>query len=201
MKNVKGQGHRGQTQPRRFLTITPVWIHWWLWNDAQSLKQHRRRVMLFFEVIGQISRWHRTKQSAILSQIEGLRTVTPFRIYQYLLNEAQSFLIKVIHQISRSHRLKINDLISVWGRLLGRSQLSNPSDLPFFQENAFENSVNKIAVSKLRFTYNVLFMTKTFSDFFIEISFRQIPESFIEDKSALVQAIDFCCEATTIDWT
>ena len=55
---VKSQGHRGQnpsypfqdcksqglkkssnlTQIGRFRTITPVWIHQWLWNDAQSLK-------------------------------------------------------------------------------------------------------------------------------------------------------------------
>ena len=36
-----------------------------------------------------------------------------------------------IHQISRSHRTKkITDLDQIWARLLGRSQLSNPSDLP-----------------------------------------------------------------------
>ena len=26
------------TQLNRFRTVTPVWIHQWLWNDAQSLK-------------------------------------------------------------------------------------------------------------------------------------------------------------------
>ena len=26
------------TRTGRFQTVTPVWIHWWLWNDAQSLK-------------------------------------------------------------------------------------------------------------------------------------------------------------------
>ena len=26
------------TQIRRFRTVTPVWIHQWLWNDAKSLK-------------------------------------------------------------------------------------------------------------------------------------------------------------------
>ena len=30
------------TQIGHFRTVTPVWIHQWLWNVAQSLKQHRR---------------------------------------------------------------------------------------------------------------------------------------------------------------
>ena len=37
---------------------------------------------------------------------------------------------EVIHQISRSHGLKIDDLDQIWARLLGQSQLSNPLDLP-----------------------------------------------------------------------
>ena len=43
--NAKGQGHRSKvkvievtTQLYRFRTVTPVWIHQWLRNDAQSLK-------------------------------------------------------------------------------------------------------------------------------------------------------------------
>ena len=30
------------TQIGRFRTVTLVWMHWWLWNDVQSLKQHKR---------------------------------------------------------------------------------------------------------------------------------------------------------------
>ena len=51
--SVKFQGHTGQkkspilTRIERFWTVTPVWIHWWLGNDAQSLKQHRRGALLF----------------------------------------------------------------------------------------------------------------------------------------------------------
>ena len=37
----------------------------------------------------------------------------------------------VIHQISRTHRRKTGDFNPIWVRLLGRSQLSNPSDLPW----------------------------------------------------------------------
>ena len=49
------------TQIERFRTVIPVWIHQWLWNDAQSLRQHRRGALLFFKVIRQLSRSHRTK--------------------------------------------------------------------------------------------------------------------------------------------
>ena len=47
----------------------------------------------------------------------------------------------VIHQISRSHGRKISDSNPISVRLLGRSQLSNPSDLPCWEwehENIFE---------------------------------------------------------------
>ena len=42
-------------------TVPPVWIHQWLWNDAQSLKQHRRGDIMFIKVIHQISRSHGKK--------------------------------------------------------------------------------------------------------------------------------------------
>ena len=48
------------TRIERFRTVTIVWIHRWLWNDAQSLKQHRRGALFFFKVIHQISRAHGT---------------------------------------------------------------------------------------------------------------------------------------------
>ena len=40
---IRGQRSRSQRSKQiltwigRFRTLTPVWIHWWLWNDAQSL--------------------------------------------------------------------------------------------------------------------------------------------------------------------
>ena len=40
-------------------TVTPVWIHIWLTNDVQSLKQPRKCALLFFKVICEISRSHR----------------------------------------------------------------------------------------------------------------------------------------------
>ena len=41
-------------------TVTPVWIDWWLRNDARSLKQHRRGALLFLKVLCQILWSHRT---------------------------------------------------------------------------------------------------------------------------------------------
>ena len=64
--SIKFQGHTAQkssilTKIGRFRTVTPVWIHWWLWNDAQSLKQHRGGAILLFKVIHRISRSHGSK--------------------------------------------------------------------------------------------------------------------------------------------
>ena len=63
--HAKGQGQRSKvkftkvsTQLSRFWTVTPVWIHIWRWNHAQSLMLLRRGVLLFFRVIRQISRSH-----------------------------------------------------------------------------------------------------------------------------------------------
>ena len=49
------------TQIGRFRTLSQVWIHQWLRNDAQSLKLHWRGALLFFKVIYQISRSHGSK--------------------------------------------------------------------------------------------------------------------------------------------
>ena len=44
------------TQIDCFRTVTWVWIHRYLWNNAQSLKWDRRDALLLFKVIRQISR-------------------------------------------------------------------------------------------------------------------------------------------------
>ena len=64
--HAKGQGQRSKvtevkTQLYRFRTVTPVSIHLWWWNDAQSLMLLRRGALLFFKVIRQISRSHGEK--------------------------------------------------------------------------------------------------------------------------------------------
>ena len=53
------------TQIGRFRTVTQVWNHRWLRNDAQSLEWHRRGALLFFNVIRQIARSHGSKNRRI----------------------------------------------------------------------------------------------------------------------------------------
>ena len=50
------------TQIGSLRTVTPVWIHQWLWNDAQILKQHKRCALLFFKVNHRFSQSHGTKK-------------------------------------------------------------------------------------------------------------------------------------------
>ena len=103
------------TQIWCFRIVTPVCIQWWLWNDAQSLKQHRRCALFFFKVIHQIRRSQGTKKSPILTCIGRFRTVTPVWIHRWLWNDAHSLtcywrgallFLKVIHEISRSQGTK-----------------------------------------------------------------------------------------------
>ena len=78
------------TRIENFRTVTPALIHWWLWSDAQSLKQHRRGALLILKVIRQILRSHGAKKLLILTQIERFRTVTQVWNHRWLGNDAQS---------------------------------------------------------------------------------------------------------------
>ena len=116
--HAKGQGQRSKvkttevkTQLNRFRTVTPVWIHIWWWNDAQSLMLLTRGA-LFFQGHPSNSKVTRLKKSSILTQIVCFQTVTPVWIQQWLWNDAQSLkwhrtgallFFKVLCQISRSH--------------------------------------------------------------------------------------------------
>ena len=76
----------------RFRTVTPIWIHPWLWNDAQGLTKYGRGALSFSNVIHQISRSHKTKESPILTQIEHFWTVTSVWIHPLLRYAAQSLM-------------------------------------------------------------------------------------------------------------
>ena len=132
------------TQIGRFRTITLVWIHWWLWNDAQSLKQHRRGALSFFKVIRQISRSHGTKNRQFWPElsVSGLQLRFEFTNGFEMMLKAWCNIEEVPNYFSRSSikfqghmGWKIDDFDQIWARLLGRSQLSNPSDLPCWINN------------------------------------------------------------------
>ena len=81
--HAKYQGQRSKVKVTEVMipysrsrTVTQVWIHIWQWNDAQSLVLLRRGALLFFKVIGQISRSHGTKNGRFFTQIGRFRTVT-----------------------------------------------------------------------------------------------------------------------------
>ena len=46
------------TKIGRFRTVTPVWIHWWLWNDSQSLKRYRKGALSFLAATKQLYKWY-----------------------------------------------------------------------------------------------------------------------------------------------
>ena len=63
--HAKGQGQRSKvkvtevmTPFSHFRTVTPVWIHIWCWNDAQSLMLHRRGALLFLAATKQLYEWY-----------------------------------------------------------------------------------------------------------------------------------------------
>ena len=61
---AKGQGQKSKvkvtevnTHFSRFQTVTPLWIHIWWWNDAQSLMLLKRGVLLFLAATKQLYEW------------------------------------------------------------------------------------------------------------------------------------------------
>ena len=85
---VKGQCQRSKVEATevmipliRFRTVTPVWIHIWRWNDAQSLTLLGRGALLYFKVICQISRPHWTKNRRFPSEL-GVSGCTKLEVAQ-----------------------------------------------------------------------------------------------------------------------
>ena len=74
------------TQIGHFWTVTQVWIHWWIWNDAQSLMKYRRCALLFWGVIHQISRSHRLKNRRFESNLSKItRPVAAIKSLRFAL--------------------------------------------------------------------------------------------------------------------
>ena len=123
------------TQIERFRTITPVWIHQWLQNDAQSLKYHRRGALLFFKVICQISRSHGSKNRRIWPKLAVSGLWLKFEItdgYE-MMHKAWSSIEEVPYYFSRSYvilqghtALKIVDFDPNWAFPNRHSSLESP---------------------------------------------------------------------------
>ena len=88
----------------------------------------------------------RFEKSMICHRFERVRAMTRIWMRGWLWNDTHCFqehgwysalFFKVIRQISKSHGPKIDDLGPIWARLIGRSQLWNPSDLPCFTPSKY----------------------------------------------------------------
>ena len=123
------------SQIGRFRTVTPVWIHQWLRNDAQSLKQHWRGTLLFFKVIRQISRSHSSKNHRIWPRLGVSGLYLQFEItdgYE-MMHKAWSRIEEVPYCFSRSSikfqghtALKIVKFYPNWAFPVCNSSMNSP---------------------------------------------------------------------------
>ena len=90
----------------------------------------------------------------------------------------------VIHQISRSHGRKIDDLNPISIRLLGRSQLSNPSDFPCFRLAEHYFSVSQLLenVSTTKLLSCMIFKLK-WIPFLLQVSRREELNSKLKQEA------------------
>ena len=98
-----------------FRTLTRVSIHWWVWNYAQSVNQHRKVALLFFNIVHKISRSHGTKNYRFWPELSVSVLQLQFELthdFEMMHNAWCSIeevpYFKLIHQISRLHRTKKN---------------------------------------------------------------------------------------------
>ena len=139
------------TQIEDFRTITPVWIHRWLWNNAQSVNWYGRDALWFFKTIRQISRSHEVANWRFLSELRVSRMVTPIWIHRCLWNDTASRAIEEVpfccsrtsFKLQGHRGRKIDDFDLIWARLLGQSQVSNsPNALLFYTLLILRASMN-----------------------------------------------------------
>ena len=132
--SVKFQGHTGQ----KIADFDPNWAFLdcnFSFNSPMDLKWCTKldvvlkRCPFVFQSHPSNFKVTRDKKSPISTRIERFRIWNDTQSLMWYRRGALLFF-EVIHQISRSHGLKIDDVNQIWARLLGRSQLSIPSDLP-----------------------------------------------------------------------
>ena len=107
-----------------------------------KLEVAKKRCPIVFEGHPSNFKVTRLKKASILTQIRRFRIVTPVCIHQWLRNDERSLKRHrrgaLLYFLGSSIKFqghkgwKIDDFNPIWVRLLGRSQLSNPSDLPCY---------------------------------------------------------------------
>ena len=116
------------------------------------------------------------KKSSILTRTECFRTVTPVWIHWWIemmhkvwcsIEEVPCYFLGSSIKFQGHTGWKIDDLNPIWVRLLGRSQLSNPSDLPCL--NIGHGKWRKVKISLFSFSAHIC---HRFAIFFQYICFR-----------------------------
>ena len=110
-------------------------MNWWLWNDAQSWKQHRRGALLFFRVIRQISRSHGTKNCQFWPKltVSGLQLQLEFTAGFEMMHKAWCGIEEVPYCFPRSS-IKFHGHKGQQGKSEGFDSCdrpSNPSQIGF----------------------------------------------------------------------
>ena len=115
----------------RFRTVTPVWIHHWLRNDTQSLKQHRRGALLIFKVIHQISGSHGTNNRRFLPELSVSRLKLKFEFTHCFEMMQKAGFVQMRYPFFQGHltnfrvrRIKIADFDPNWAFLERNSSLN-----------------------------------------------------------------------------
>ena len=142
--SIEFQGHTGQENHRFWLelSISGLQLQLEFTHDFETmLDVVSKRCPVVFQGYPSNFKVTRDKKLPILTWIERLWTVTPVWIHQWIWNDAQSltyyrkgalFFVRSSIKFQGHTGWKIDDLNPIWIRLLGQSQLSNPSDLPCF---------------------------------------------------------------------
>ena len=148
--SVKLQGHTAlkifEFDPNwAFRTVTQVWNHWWLRNDVQSLKWHRRGALFFsrssvklqghtaLKIVDFDPNWAFPDCNSSLNSPMAMKCCTKL--------ETGKEKCPIVFQGHPSNfkvtRYKTSPILTQIGgfRTIGRSQLSNPSDLPCCRSN------------------------------------------------------------------
>ena len=127
----------------RFRTVTQVSIHQWLRNDSQSLKWNRRGAVLFLtrsyvkfqghtalKIVKFDPNWAFPDCNSSLNSPMAMKCCTKLETAK----ERCSFVFQGHPSNFKVTRYKTSPILTQMGhfRTVGRSQLSNPSDLPCY---------------------------------------------------------------------
>ena len=143
------------TRIEGFRTVIHVLIHPWISNYAESLMWYRSGVLLFFKVLHHISRSDGTKHCWFDPNwaFSDCKLKFEFTDGFQMMYKVTCSIEKVPYCFWRSSikfrghmGWQIDDVNPIWVRLLGRSQVSNPSDLRCFYRSTYfiRNSTFKI---------------------------------------------------------